>query len=156
MVFSNWVLYVTATLSNTLDLPVLSPINLDSEERCMFTDSEGRVICTFPVLEFWLCRALTVAENGERGTWAFHCKLDWKVLDKNSCWLLLRFCWKFPEEPKLTEALKRVLGRARGSWLWFQRTKKLLDIPNPGAPANPCRCRWKLKENPPSLRYRCL
>merc|ERR1711995_70796 len=105
----------------------------------MFKESDGTVRATFPVSEFWLCLALMLVEKGVRGTLAVHCKLDWKVLDKYSSWVLFRFCRKLPDDPKFKDALKRELGRARGSWLWLQRTKKLLDNPNPGVPANPSR-----------------
>ena len=42
----------------------------------MFKDNEGTVTDTFPVNEFWLCRALMLVENGVRGTLAVHGKLD--------------------------------------------------------------------------------
>ena len=76
MEFSIWLLYVTATLSNIETRPASKPINLARVVRCMLTDNEGTVNCTFPVVEFWLCLALTVAEKGLRGTFKFHCTLD--------------------------------------------------------------------------------
>ena len=76
MEFSIWLLYVTATLSNIETRPASNPTNLAKVVRCMFTDNEGTVNCTLPVVEFWLCLALTVAEKGLRGTFKFHCTLD--------------------------------------------------------------------------------
>ena len=76
MVFSIWVLYVTATPSKSADFPASNPTSLDRLVRCMFKESEGTVKVTFPVSEFWLCRALMLVENGVRGTLAVHCKLD--------------------------------------------------------------------------------
>ena len=34
------------------------------------------------------------------------------MLLRYSSWLLFKFCWKLPEEPKLTDAENRLLGRA--------------------------------------------
>ena len=142
MVFSIWVLYVTATPSKRADFPASKPTSLDRLVRCMFKESEGKVRATFPVSEFWLCRALMLVDKGVRGTLAVHCKTRLEGVGQIFLLGAVQVLLEVARRPKIQRRIEARIGTGPRVLTVAPTDEEVVGQPKPRRSCKPPRWRW--------------